>query len=236
MSIRLSKASKMPCASWSLQAQETCPGSYTADGSLVDACQGCYASEGMYRMPNVKSVRANNRIDWRRIEWENDMVATIKPKSLFRWFDSGDVYHPHLALKIFDVMLRTPNTQHWLPTRTYKMPRILPILLDMNKLANVVVRFSSDAIDGTNTTPDGTEHSSIIDRSDRIDMRRKGACTAYQRDGKCGKCRQCWDKSIPVITYPQHGQKMARQEQQKEKVKKVRELYSLSSLKKRIET
>ena len=34
--IRLSKASKMPCRSWSLQALETCPGARKSNGELVD--------------------------------------------------------------------------------------------------------------------------------------------------------------------------------------------------------
>ena len=50
MAIRLSKASKMPCPSWSLEALTTCPASKKRDGTLVDACKGCYATTGNYRM------------------------------------------------------------------------------------------------------------------------------------------------------------------------------------------
>ena len=50
--IKLSKASKMPCRSWSLQAIDTCPASIGSDGELVDACKGCYATTGNYNFPN----------------------------------------------------------------------------------------------------------------------------------------------------------------------------------------
>ena len=59
--IKLSAASKMPCKSWSLQAKETCPGSIDPiTKKLVPSCDGCYAAEGMYNMPNVKAVRDHN--------------------------------------------------------------------------------------------------------------------------------------------------------------------------------
>ena len=35
-------------------------------------------------------------------------------------------------------------------------------------------------------------------------------CSAYERDGKCGTCRDCWDKSKSVIAYPAHGKKMIK--------------------------
>jgi hypothetical protein len=35
-------------------------------------------------------------------------------------------------------------------------------------------------------------------------------CPAYQQGGKCKGCRKCWDKSIPVIGYAAHGQKMSK--------------------------
>ncbi len=29
-------------------------------------------------------------------------------------------------------------------------------------------------------------------------------CQAYTREGFCGDCRKCWDKSIPDVSYPKH--------------------------------
>jgi hypothetical protein len=54
--LKLSVTSKLDgIRSWSLQALETCPGSVNADGSLVPACSGCYATTGNYNFANVKA-------------------------------------------------------------------------------------------------------------------------------------------------------------------------------------
>ena len=117
--IKLSKTSKMPrkCKSWSLEALKTCPGSIKdiIKGiiELVDACKGCYATTGMYNMPNVKAPRISNKEDWKRKDWVDDMVNAIFNDELFRWFDSGDCYDLRLAKKIKEVIARTPASTHW---------------------------------------------------------------------------------------------------------------------------
>jgi hypothetical protein len=122
--VKLSKASKMPGRSWSLQALDTCPASRKPDGSLVDACSGCYATKGNYRFKNVKAPREHNREDWKRSEWVDDMVSELDNDRYFRWFDSGDVYDVRLAYKILEVMKRTPWCNHWLPTRMHKFAKV----------------------------------------------------------------------------------------------------------------
>jgi hypothetical protein len=88
MTIKLSKAGKMPCRSWSLQALTTCAGSVGDKGKLVPACVGCYATTGNYRFPNVKAPREHNQRDWKRDAWVADMVAELDNDRYFRWFDS----------------------------------------------------------------------------------------------------------------------------------------------------
>lgn len=207
--IKLSKTSKLGCMSWSLQALETCPGSIDKEtGKLVAACSGCYATSGNYRFPNVKAPRIHNREDWKRGAWVDDMVAALQDSRYFRWFDSGDLYSMGLAHKILEVMERTPWCRHWLPTRMHKFPKFQHVLRLMELLPNVVVRRSSDAIDGTFTA--GLHGSTIgtvetLQRSDMVHV-----CGAYANDGKCGQCRACWDKSVPVIGYVAHGRSMLR--------------------------
>ena len=204
--MKLSKVSKLDgIRSWSLQARETCPGSYDNNGQLVPACQGCYAVGGNYRFANVRKPREFNRTDWQRDDWVQDMVKELDGDRYFRWFDSGDVYHPDLARKILQVMRLTPWVKHWLPTRSHKLPRIRPILEEMRSLPNVAVRYSSDAVDGSYTA----EHGSTIVPDDAP---RDGVhtCQAYNHDGKCSGCRACWDKNVPVIGYVAHGRTMAK--------------------------
>lgn len=203
--LKLSRAGKMPCRSWSLQALETCPGSIGNDGELVDACKGCYATTGNYRFPNVKAPREHNKTDWKRSEWVTDMTQELDNDRYFRWFDSGDVYDIRLARKILEVMKLTPWCNHWLPTRMYKFEKFSSVFKEMEKLPNVVLRFSSDSVSGE--TVKGRNTSTIIPTSQdaRASMT---ICEAYQREGKCGTCRACWDKKVKVIAYPAHGKSM----------------------------
>jgi hypothetical protein len=208
MTIKLSKPGKMPCLSWSLQALDTCPGSKKPDGTLVDACKGCYATDGNYLFKNVKGVRLHNREDWRRDAWVDDMVRALDNSRYFRWFDSGDMYDVRLARKILLVMRRTPWCQHWLPTRMHKFAKFETVIRDMNALDNVVVRLSSDSITGE--TVRGVYTSTIVPHAEDAPANAT-VCEAYTREGKCGDCRACWSPEVAVIAYPQHGRKMAKQ-------------------------
>lgn len=202
---RLSKTSKLGARSWSLNAGDTCPGSY-ADGELVAACIMCYAKSGNYRFKNVKAPRDHNRADWLHDDWVSAMVRELDNDRWFRWFDSGDMYHLKLAEKMLEVMKATPWVKHWLPTRMYKFPKFARVLKEMEALPNVVVRYSSDSITGE-TVP-GLNSSTIIPSGEfETDA---FICGSSMRDGKCGDCRACWDKGTPIVAYIAHGQKKAK--------------------------
>lgn len=204
--IKLSKTSKLDgILSWSLQAIDTCPGSSDGNGGLVPACQGCYATTGNYRFANVKAPREFNREDWKRTRWTTDMILALDSSRYFRWFDSGDMYDLKLAEKIYQVMSLTPWVKHWLPTRMHKFPKFAQVIAKMQALPNVVVRFSSDSVNGD--IIQGQTTSTIF--SDTVPA---GAveCKAYQHEGKCNGCRACYDKAVPVIAYKAHGVKMAK--------------------------
>jgi hypothetical protein len=204
--IKLSKTSKLDgILSWSLQALETCPASKNKDGSLVDACKGCYATTGNYNFPNVKAPRIHNKEDWKRDTWVSDMVLALDSSRYFRFFDSGDMYSIDLAHKILELCTKATWVKFWIPTRMYKFKKFHSVIAKMQALPNVVVRFSSDSVDGK-TIP-GFTTSTIF--SDSLPT---GAveCKAYQHDGKCNGCRACYDKSVSVIAYKAHGVKMAK--------------------------
>jgi hypothetical protein len=204
--IKLSKTSKLDgIMSWSLQAIDTCPGSSDGNGGLVPACQGCYATTGNYRFANVKKPREFNREDWKRDSWVMDMIQALENSRYFRWFDSGDMFSLELAEKILYVMENTPHCKHWLPTRMHKFPKFAGVIAKMQALDNVVVRFSSDSVNGE--TIQGQTTSTIF--SDTVPQ---GAteCKAYQHEGKCNGCRACYNKDVQVIAYKAHGIKMAK--------------------------
>ena len=207
----LSKTAKLDgIYSWSLTAGADCPGRFNlTTGLLAQVCEGCYATGGNYRFPNVQAVRTENKRDWASRDWEDRMVADLQGQEYFRWFDSGDAYSLTLARKILRVMKRTPDTKHWFATRMGKFPKFAPVLAEMQALPNVAVRFSADDI-GTY----GAEHSCMVfDPAGEIPDG-VTACSAYVAEGdkvaKCHGCRACWDKSVPVIGYKAHGRKMIK--------------------------
>jgi hypothetical protein len=204
--IKLSKTSKLDgILSWSLQAIDTCPGSSDGNGGLVPACQGCYATTGFYQFAPAKNARAFNKEDWQRAEWIQEMVSALGNSRYFRWFDSGDMYDVNLANKILAVMIHTPWVSHWLPTRMHKFKKYQHVLKLMQDLPNVVVRFSSDSVNGDIIK--GQTTSTIFS-----DVVPAGAveCQAYQHEGKCNGCRACYSKDVQVIAYKAHGVKMAK--------------------------
>ena len=203
--LKLSKTSKLDgILSWSLQALDTCPGSIGDNGELVPACSGCYATTGNYRFSNVKAPRLENQEDWKSEDWEERMINALESQRYFRWFDSGDMYSLGLAEKILSVMEKTPWVKHWLPTRMVKFEKFKSIVSKMQQLPNVMVRFSSDSVTGEYTSAHG---SVIVPEPSQA----KGfLCRAYEHEGRCNGCRACYDKAVPLVSYPAHGKKMAK--------------------------
>ena len=205
---KLTNTSKMPGKSWSLNAWETCPGARDDNGEAVEACSTCYALTGAYQFPVVIASREHNRMDWQNPDWVDAMVKLVSKQKWFRWFDSGDVYSSHLAWKILYVIKQTPNTQHWLPTRSYKVPKIASVLEKIGKLPNAVVRYSSDSKMGKRL--DFGNNSTIIQYKDEfINEKSVSLCRAAERGGACGSCRACWSDRVDTIVYPFHGKAVA---------------------------
>ncbi len=199
----LSETSKLGCKSWSLQALETCPGSVGDNGELVEVCQGCYATTGNYRFPNVKRIRDINKAEWQADSWVSDMVDALQSSRYFRWFDSGDVYALELAEKIYQVCQATPWCSHWLPTRMYKFVKFHNVLDRLNALPNVVVRYSGDNI---GEAPKFGQFVSMVVAPETVADAHM--CPAYSQGGKCLDCRACWSKDVHNVAYLAHGKKM----------------------------
>ena len=206
--IKLSVTSKLDnIKSWSLQAIDTCPGSIGADGNLVDACSGCYATTGAYVWSTTKAPRLANQEDWKRDAWVAEMVDALKKQKYFRWFDSGDMYAIGLAEKMYQVMVATPHVKHWLPTRMAKFAKFADVIGRMNALANVVVRFSSDSVTGEFTPG---VHGSVIVPTPADLPAGATLCNAPANGGKCSGCRACYSKDVPVVAYAAHGHKIKK--------------------------
>ena len=205
--MKISKVGKLNSRSWSLEALETCPASKGSDGELVPACKGCYAVGGNYRFQNVKDARSHNKRDWKRSEWVADMIEELDSDRYFRWFDSGDMYSLKLAEKMYEICKATPWTKHWIPTRMHKFKKFRDVIDRLNALDNVVVRLSSDGVNGE-IIQEAEYSSTIIPFIDSVTV--ATVCNAPLQDGKCKKCRACWHKDVKVIAYAGHGAKMKK--------------------------
>jgi hypothetical protein len=135
------------------------------------------------------------------------MVAALRNDRFFRWFDSGDMYALPLAEKILEVMTLTPDVRHWLPTRMHKFSKFASVIARMQALPNVMVRPSSDSVTGEYTA--GVHGSTIVPSIDQVPA---GAtlCHAANNAGKCGACRACYSKDVPVVAYVAHGRSMMK--------------------------
>lgn len=214
--VRLSNTSKLGVKSWSLQALNTCPASIGADGDLVPACSGCYATSGNYRFSNVQAPRLYNQLAWQDPEFIGKFVESLQNERFFRWFDSGDMYSLGLAEKIYQIMLLTPHVKHWLPTRMYKFDKFFNVIAKMSSLENVVVRLSSDSITGEKVQSFLSENdSTILDQTslDNVDNS-IFICKAFEQEGKCLTCKACYDKGVKTIGYVGHGVSMKKRQKQ----------------------
>ena len=138
----LSKPSKMPGPAYNLPAVACITGAklVKVPGSV---CAGCYALKGRYRFKNVQDALQRRLQALKHPLWVDAMVTLIRDHKWFRWHDSGDIQSPEHLVKIFEVCKRTPETQHWMPTREVKFltlmdPDIVP--------PNLIIRISSHMI------------------------------------------------------------------------------------------
>lgn len=196
--------------SWSLMSRETCPGSIGPDGDLVEVCRGCYAGPnvGNYRFSNVKKARRENKKAWEKDWWVDEMVSELEGEKYFRWMDSGDCYCVDLAVKILDIIRKTPDTSHWLSTRSYKIPEIKEVLEEMKKEDNAYIRYSADRI---GEYKKGLYGSVVIPYYNYFKKKEVHECQAYKEENgnTCNGCRKCWSDQ-EVIAYIAHGRPMSK--------------------------
>lgn len=195
----------MPSYAWGIPAQACQVGQKLAavDGST---CQSCYALRGFFRQARVQNAYYRRLDHFSDSLWITAMVKLIywqvaeTGEPYFRWFDSGDLQSVEMLRKIVEVAAATPEVQHWLPTREY---RIVAAYLRQSRLpSNLVVRVSAPLVDGPAPQqlglPTSTVHSSPGTHSGL-------ACNAYDvKPANCGDCRACWNPDVANVSYPLH--------------------------------
>ena len=187
----LSKPSKMPGWAYGIPAKECKTGSklQKVEGST---CYNCYALKGCYVFKVVQEAQYRRLRSIKHPGWVRAMTQLLQSKKskFFRWHDSGDVQDlKHLA-KIFEVARRTPDVQHWMPTREAWVKPYLKYAP-----SNLVIRFSRPMVD--QPAAESWPHTSTVVTTGRT-------CPAPDQDNACGDCRACWDPKIRNVAYGQH--------------------------------
>lgn len=186
---------------------------------LGSVCSGCYAMTDWYR--SWRPLLEGHARRWAGLthpRWVDAMVAMITqkcqpPHDWFRWHDSGDLQGVWHLDNICQVVARTPQVRHWLPTREYDF--VSGYLATGRTIPdNLTIRLSAHMIDQEPVLPpelagmpvSTVSSVSLVHMGLRI-VEAKGSveCRAVEaRDNKCGACRACWDRRVPSVNYPQH--------------------------------
>lgn len=197
---KLSKASKMPCKSFSLPVnRDVCKGMLDNKGNVKPICKECYAAKGFYRMSTVKALREHNYKASKSEYFIIDMVNLIENQKYFRWFDSGDIYSDTFLADIYTICQATPKTKHWIPTKTRELFN-QNLWKKLESLPNVTVRYSSPSIIGGFKD----KHGSTVVQALHKSTKELFYCPASKQEGKCKSCKACWNKNIKVVAYLKH--------------------------------
>ena len=187
----LSAPNKMPGPSINLPAWNCITGLklQAVKGSV---CAGCYAMKGRYRFRNVREAMDRRLQALEHPQWVEAMVTLITGEPWFRWHDSGDIQSLEHLENIFRVCRKTPETQHWMPTREAQFIKRLKV----NQVPrNLIIRMSSHMIDQGPVS--FWPWTSTVVTSGK-------SCPAQEQGNQCKNCRACWDRSVKNIAYPKH--------------------------------
>ena len=188
----LSKPSKMPGFAYGIPAKE-CKTGAKLQQVKGSTCYNCYALKGCYMFPVVQAAQYKRLDSIKHPAWIKAMAMLINSKKtkFFRWHDSGDVQSVKHLAKIFEVCRRSPDVQHWMPTRE---AWVKPYLSRAPK--NLVIRFSMPMVDQEAATR-WPHTSTVVSGPGRT-------CPAPDQDNACGSCRACWDPSVRNVAYGKH--------------------------------
>lgn len=206
----LTATSKMPCASYNLPAEACITGSRLR-GKEGTACSECYAKKGSYIWPDTLAAMDRHLAAIEHPRWPDAMVVLIEHdgRPYFRWHDSGDLQSVEHLAAICEVAARTPQVQHWMPSRERRILRDY-LAAGGEVPPNLVIRLSmplhgqmppaAGIADGrvystthASTAPDGAVSCPAAERS-----------AAKAGGSVCGDCRVCWDPAVPVVSYHLH--------------------------------
>ena len=201
----LTQTTKMPCKSYSLPTI-ACKTGFRMRAIAGSICADCYAEKGNYRKyaNGIEPAQHARLVSITDELWVDAMVVSIGADKYFRWHDSGDIQDIEHLEKIAEVAKRTPNCQHWLPTREYGIVSAFTAQYDIPQ--NLIIRLSAMFTDKAVVIPAslknvaGVAVSNVHAKSAPIGT----ACNAPKQNGECRTCRACWNRDVTAVSYSIH--------------------------------
>lgn len=214
----LSRPGKMPGYAWGIPAHNCKTGStlVKVPGSV---CNICYALKNRYIMPQVAAAYERRLKIYQEnpTQWVDQMIELLElllkayPAKMthFRWFDSGDLQDKEMLERILEIAWIVPNSiKFWLPTREYG---IVKDVLETNVVpTNLTIRLSAhmqDRVLHLNQEIFGNAHvttSAVASGKEPKTAQIGWQCPALKAGNKCGVCRACWSRDVPLVVYPAH--------------------------------
>ena len=202
----LGNPSKMPGKAYGLPALECGVGSKLR-GVKGSTCYSCYALKGRYFAKGVQPAQYRRLASLGDPRWADAMVTLLNPSNRskgethFRWHDSGDIQSLEHLRRIVEVVERTPDVAHWLPTREYAI--VAQYRREFGAFpANLVVRLSAPMVGAQ--MPERAGPSSMVIAKGADTPAGVTKCPAPTQGGECGKCRACWDTATVAVGYGIH--------------------------------
>ena len=209
----LNQVEKMPEKTYNLPPEECGIGMILADIEGT-ACSECYALKNLFKLfkKTISPAQYARFESLTNEEWAPAMAYLINRycEHHFRWHSAGEIQDIIHLQKICHVAELTPQIEHWLPSREYK------IILDHENIygpppPNLIIRRSGHMIDGGRPFPLSKRiPMSAIHRHKQPDPAAY-ICPAKNQGGHCDgrsrggiNCRECWNPNQLLISYPYH--------------------------------
>ena len=201
-----SNTSKMPCYSYGLNTDNCITGSkLKAIENTV--CNICYVDNGFatvypcVRKAQDKRLALYNSNPELWIE-SFTFILNKRKSEFFRWFDSGDLQSVKMLKDIVSICKKTPNCEHWLPTKEANF------IAEYKKLygnfpTNLTIRLSAVFVDGN---PPSKLANRLNVQVSEVSSKGNFTCLAPFQEHKCLECRNCWDSNIHSVTYQKNVQ------------------------------
>jgi hypothetical protein len=179
--------------SWGIPAYKSADGTITCPGAL-DCIRGCYAAQGRYVMPNVKTAQENRLALSRSPEFVDMIDGEIKSRLVrkLRVHDSGDFYSLSYLQNWLEIARRNPKTLF------YAYTKMLPLLDRVTPPGNFVFIKSTGGRWDSQINPETDRHARVFDSIQSL--KKSGYSDVTKLDSRA------WGKN-PRIGLVYHGAK-----------------------------